>query len=97
MTQQEILSVLRKAGSIDLSIPESKRLSIPNNPLIKPYLQGIADFASECRGTMIPALPYSFFKLFMQTGDRIHYEDSERGYFPPQGPSGRFCCAGMAV
>ena len=38
MTQQEILQALNRAGKPDLSIPESKRLSIPHNNLIKPYL-----------------------------------------------------------
>ena len=90
MTQQEILSILSQTGSVDLSVPESKRLSIPQNRLIQPYLREIEAFADACRGTMIPSLPYSFFKLYMQTGDRLHYEDSDRGYFPRRGRLGAF-------
>ena len=85
MTKQQILNVLQNVGRADLSIPEEKRLSIPQNPLLKPYLQDIADFAQQCRGTAIPALPYSRFKLFYETGDRFQYEDSEVGYFPRRG------------
>ena len=85
MTKQQILNVLQNVGRADLSIPEEKRLSIPHNPLLKPYLQDIADFAQQCRGTAIPALPYSRFKLFYETGDRFQYEDSEVGYFPRRG------------
>lgn len=85
MTKQQILNILKSVGRPDLSIPEEKRLAIPNNPLLKPYLQEIADFAEECRGTAIPALPYSRFKLFHETGDRFQYEDSEVGYFPRRG------------
>lgn len=85
MTKQDILNVLKAAGKQDLSIPEGKRLAVMQNPLLKPYLQDIADFAQQCRGTAIPALPYSRFKLFYETGDRFQYEDSEVGYFPRRG------------
>ncbi len=85
MTKQQILNVLQNVGKADLSIPEEKRLAIPHNPLLKPYLQEIADFAENCRGTAIPVLPYSRFKLFHETGDRFQYEDSEVGYFPRRG------------
>ena len=90
MTKQQILNVLQNVGRADLSIPEEKRLSIPHNPLLKPYLQGIADFAQKCRGTAIPVLPYSRFKLFYETGDRFQYEDSDVGYFPRRGRIGAF-------
>lgn len=85
MTKQDILNVLKAAGKQDLSVPEGKRLAVMQNPLLKPYLQDIADFAQQCRGTAIPALPYSRFKLFYETGDRFQYEDSEVGYFPRRG------------
>lgn len=85
MTKQQILSILQDVGRADLSIPEEKRLAIPHNPLLQPYLQEIADYADKCRGTAIPALPYSRFKLFHETGDRFQYEDSEVGYFPRRG------------
>ena len=85
MTKQQILSILQDVGRADLSIPEEKRLAIPHNPLLQPYLQEIADYADKCRGTAIPSLPYSRFKLFHETGDRFQYEDSEVGYFPRRG------------
>lgn len=85
MTKQQILNLLQSAGKADLSMPEEKRLAIPHNPLLKPYLQEIADYAEKCRGTAIPALPYSRFKLYHETGDRFQYEDSEVGYFPRRG------------
>lgn len=85
MTKQEILNVLKKVGKVDLSIPESVRLSIPNNKIIAPYLQSVVDFAEKYRGKPIPALPYSYFKMFHETGDRWFYEDSDRGYFPRRG------------
>ena len=90
MMKQELLAVLRAAGKQDLSIPEEKRLAIPQNPLLKPYLQEIAEFAEKCRGTVIPALPYSRFKLFHETGDRWQYEDGAAGYFPRRGRIGAF-------
>ena len=85
MTKQDILNVLKAAGKQDLSVPAEKRHAVLHNPLLKPYLQEIADFAEKCRGTAIPALPYSRFKLFYETGDRLQYEDSEVGYFPRRG------------
>ncbi len=85
MTKQQILNILQSAGSVDLSIPEEKRLAIPRNPLLKTCLQEMAGYAEKCRGTAIPALPYSRFKLFHETGDRFQYEDSEVGYFPRRG------------
>lgn len=90
MKKQDILKILKEAGRQDLSIPEEKRLAIPHKALLKPYLQEIADFAEKCRGTAIPALPYSRFKLFYETGDRFQYEDSEVGYFPRRGRIGAF-------
>jgi len=90
MTKQQILNVLQRVGRADLSIPEEKRLAIPHNPLLKPYLQEIAEFAEQCRGTAIPVLPYSRFKLFHETGDRFQYEDSDVGYFPRRGRIGAF-------
>ena len=85
MTKQQILNLLQSVGKVDLSMPEEKRLAIPHNPLLKPYLQEITDYAEKCRGTAIPALPYSRFKLYHETGDRFQYEDSEVGYFPRRG------------
>ena len=85
MTQQQILSLLRRVGRQDLSISESTRLSVPQNQLLKPYLQEITDFADHCRGTAIPVLPYSSFKLFHETGDRRQFEDGDCGYFPRRG------------
>lgn len=85
MTKEQILEILQSVGKADLSISEQKRLEIIHNPLLAPYLQGIADFAQKCRGTAIPVLPYSRFKLFHETGDRLQYEDSEAGYFPRRG------------
>lgn len=90
MTKQQILNILHSVGKADLSIPEEKRLSIPHNPLIRPYLQDITEFAESCRGTAIPVLPYSRFKLFHETGDRFQYEDSDVGYFPRRGRIGAF-------
>jgi len=90
MTKEELLAVLKKVGKADLSIPESVRLSIPNNKFIAPYLQSITDFAENCRGTKIPALPYSYFKMFYETGDRWYFEDSELGYFPRRGRMAAF-------
>ena len=85
MTKQQILNILQDVGRADLSIPEEKRLAIPHNPLLQPYLQEIADYADKCRGTAIPSLRYSLFKLFVETGDRGHYELDPEGYFPRRG------------
>ena len=85
MNQQEILRILSCAGKPDLSVPESKKQAIIRNKVIAPYLQSLTAEAEKFRGTAIPALPYSYFKLFHETGDRWYYEDSERGYFPRRG------------
>ena len=85
MTKQQILDALQSAGAVSLAIPDDQRLAIDHNPLIRPYLNSIADYAQKCRGTAIPVLPYSRFKLFHETGDRLQYEDSAVGYFPRRG------------
>jgi len=90
MKQQEIWKILKETGRAGLVIPEEKRLSIPHNPLLKPYLKEIADLADAYRGTAIPVLAYSDFKRFHETGDRFEYEDGERGYFPRRGRLGVF-------
>ena len=64
MTKQEILSVLTKVGKVDLSIPESKKQEILSNPSLQKYLASLEKTAAKHRGTPIPVLPYSNFKLF---------------------------------
>ena len=61
MTKDEILSVLKKAGKVDLSIPESKKQEILNNPSLKNYLEQINAKADHFRGKPIASLPYSAF------------------------------------
>ena len=86
MTKQEILAVLQKAGKQDLSIPESKKQAILDNPSLKKYLAALEETAAKHRGTPIPVLPYSKFKLFNETGDRVGFEsDPVCGYFPRRG------------
>ena len=47
MTKEEILAVLQKAGKVDLSIPESKKQEILNNPSLKGYLADIEEIAEK--------------------------------------------------
>ncbi|MBR4887637.1 MAG: heparinase II/III family protein [Clostridia bacterium] len=83
MTKEEILAILNKVGKVDLSIPESKKQAVIANPLLQDYLKMIADCAEQYRGTPIPVLPYSSFKLFHETGDREKAQsDPVTGYFP---------------
>lgn len=83
MTKDEILAVLKKAGKVDLSIPESKKQEILNNPSLKTYLEQIDAKADHFRGKPIASLPYSAFKLFWETGDRKKFQgDQVTGYFP---------------
>lgn len=82
MNKQDFLSVLQRVGKQDLHIPESERLAIPHKPILSTCLKEIAEDAETYRGTVIAALPYSLFKLFHETGDRMLYEQSpDRGYF----------------
>ncbi len=83
MTKNEILAVLKKVGKADLSIPESKKQEILANPVLQDYLGKIHACAEKYRGTPIPVLPYSSFKLFHETGDREKAQsDPVTGYFP---------------
>ncbi len=83
MTKEEILAVLKKVGKVDLSIPESKKQAALANPALKDFLKKIGDCAEHYRGTPIPSLPYSSFKLFYETGDREKAQsDPITGYFP---------------
>ncbi len=91
MTKQEILSVLTKVGKVDLSIPESKKQEILSNPSLKDYLASLEETAAQHRGTPIPVLPYSSFKLFYETGNRTKFEgDPVTGYFPRRGRMAAF-------
>lgn len=85
MDQNEILALLKCGSRQDLSIPDKKRLEIPRKPFIAKYLQSLEAYAEKFRGTPIPALPYSAFRLLYETGDRRLYEDGENGYFPRRG------------
>ena len=80
-SQQQILSVLQRVGPKDLRIPDTVRLSIPFKEHLRTYLAELTDFAETCRGSVIPSLPYSYFKLFHETGNRSMYETSDRGFF----------------
>lgn len=86
MTKEEILAVLQKAGKVDLSVPESKKQEILNNPSLKDYVASIEKYAAARRGTPIPALPYSDWKLVHATGNRLIFENGKpTSYFPRRG------------
>ncbi len=86
MTKEEVLAVLQKAGKVDLSIPESKKQEILNNPSLKGYVDSIEKYAAARRGTPIPALPYSDWKLVNETGNRLIFENGKpTSYFPRRG------------
>ena len=85
MNKQEILEILSHAGRPELSVPQEKKQAILQNAFIAPYLQSLECEAEKFRGKPIAALPYSYFKLFHENGDRWYYEDSEVGYFPRRG------------
>ena len=85
MDQNEILALLKCGSRQDLVIPEEKRLEIPHKPFIAAYLKSLEDYAEKLRGTPIPLLSYSDFRLFYETGNRSLYEDGANGYFPRRG------------
>ena len=83
LSARDITDILNKANKPDLSIPENKRQSILNNPSLKFYLDSIEKTAAKHRGTVIPSIPYSLFKLFYENGNRNEFQFSEKGgYFP---------------
>ena len=91
MKKDEILAVLNKVGTVDLSIPESKKQEILANPSLKKYLASLEKTAAKHRGTPISVLPYSNFKLFHETGNRFIFEgDKVTGYFPRRGRMAAF-------
>lgn len=82
MNKQDILSVLQRVGKQDLHISEEERLAIPHKPMLATCLKEMAEDAESFRGTVIASLPYAYFKLFSETGDRMLFEQSpDRGYF----------------
>lgn len=85
MNKSEILTLLRQCGKQDLSVPESVKKAVLNNALLIPYIDFLKDLAEGHRGTPIPSIPYSSFKLYPETGDRQVYEYGETGYFPRRG------------
>lgn len=85
MTKTEIITILKQCGKQDLSIPEPTRKAVQNNKLLTPYIQYLKDLADRHRGTPIPSIPYSAFKLYPETGDRQVYEYGENGYFVRRG------------
>ena len=83
LSAAEIAEILNKTGKVDLSVPESKRQQVLNNPSLKFYLDSIEKTAAKHRGSVIPSVPYSLFKLYYENGNRNEFQFSEKGgYFP---------------
>lgn len=80
----EITDILNSNNVIDLSIPESKRQYILKETSFKKYLDSIEKTAAKHRGTVIPSIPYSLFKLFYENGNRNEFQFSEKGGFFPR-------------
>lgn len=74
LSAPDITDVLKEVNKPDFSIPENKRQSILNNPSLKFYLDSIEKTAAKHRGTVIPSIPYSLFKLFYENGNRNEFQ-----------------------
>lgn len=82
MTKERFLSALHAGAMKDLKISDSARQNVLGNSWVEPYLTSVIQTAEQLRGTPIPVIPYSYFKLFHETGDRLTFESGPYGYFP---------------
>ncbi len=72
----ETMNALKQGSGAPLNlVTEEKLEQIRSHPFYADAVAEVRAYAAEKAGQLIPMLPYSYFKLFDETGSRTEYQD----------------------
>lgn len=80
-TKAQIVEMLSSVDRRQVHFTKEDRDRVLSSDTLKKRIKGIGENADKFRGTPIPVLKFSAFKLYETTGDRTEFELSENGYF----------------